>query len=402
MSETCDVVVVGLGGMGAAALAHLARVRPRLRVVGVEQHEIPHAFGSSHGSSRVIRTAYFEDPRYVPLLYRSYELWRELERDSGAQLYTQTGCLNLGPRAHPLMRSLLECVRVHALPHDLLDAAALRKRFPAFSVDDEVIGLHEEDAGILQPEKCTAAHVEVAVRNGARVLVHERVLRLDVTATATATGKAIDVVTDKRTLSCAHVVLSIGPWLPSVPGAALYSPLASLMSRMTAQRQVQLWFAPPNETFAFGAFPVFIHFGRYEGDGAYYGMPPHGGNGVKVCRHGGGVPTTPDVVDRSTTAADIDDVRAFLRRTLPALGDEPVTRSEVCMYTMTPDAHFVVGRPPIDPIDDAPIVVLGGFSGHGYKMASAIGEIACELVTSGRSQQDISIFDPARLLTSPA
>lgn len=364
MSDTCDVVVIGLGAMGAASLFHLAKAG--VRAVGIEQHDIPHALGSSYGSSRVIRKAYFEDARYVPFLERSYALWRELEQDSGESLYTRTGCINLGPREHPDLRSVVGTVTTHALPYELLNARAIHERFPAFRVDDDVVGVYEEDAGILAPERCTIAHVDGAKRRGARVHVHERVIDMRMRA------DGVDVVTDKRTIACAHVVRAMGPWLGH--------------ARLHVTRQMQLWFAPPNEAFA---IPVFIQFGR-DREGTYYGMPPHEGQGVKVCRHGGGVTTTPDTIDRDVRDADVEDVRGYLRRSLPALARQPLTRSAVCMYTMTPDANFVVGR-------DERVTVLGGFSGHGFKMASVVGEIASELATNGRTRFDVSFFDPARL-----
>jgi monomeric sarcosine oxidase len=378
--ESCDVVVLGLGAMGAASLFHLAKAG--VRAIGVEPHDIPHALGSSYGSSRVIRKAYFEDARYVPFLERSYALWHALEEESGATLYTKTGCINLGPRDHPDLRSVVGTVTQHALPYELLDAAAIRERFPAFRVDDDVVGVFEEDAGILQPERCTTTHCELAVRHGARIHAHERVIDV-----RTRAG-GVDVVTDKRSIACGHVVVSMGPWLPSTSLAAVQS----VSAKMHAIRQMQLWFAPPNATFAHGMFPVFIQFGRPErSEGTYYGMPPHQGNGVKVCRHGGGVTTTPDTIDRDVRDTDVEDVRGYMRRSLPALAEEPLTRSAVCMYTMTPDANFVVGR-----VDER-ATILGGFSGHGFKMASVIGEIASELATKGKTTLDISLFDPARL-----
>lgn len=390
MRETCDVVVLGLGGMGAAALYHLAK--KRLRVVGVEQHVVPHALGSSHGSSRVIRKAYFEDARYVPILERSYALWKELEHESGAQLYTRTGCLNVGPRDHDDIRALVACVQEHALPHELLDARAIEQRFPAFRMRDDVLGVLEEDAGVLAPERCTAAHVARAVANGARVHAHERVVDVRVTS------QGVEVRTDRRAIACGHVVVAAGPWLPSLANVPGVARIARLL-RVT--RQVQLWFAPGGATYAFGAFPVFIELGvpvasGGESTAAYYGMPPLHGDGVKVCRHGDGATTSPDAIDRTVHERDIEDVRAYLTASLPRLAEEPVTRSAVCMYTMTPDGHFAVGE-----LDDGTshgrVVLLGGFSGHGYKMACAMGEIVSELVVDGKSRLDIALFDPARL-----
>jgi sarcosine oxidase/N-methyl-L-tryptophan oxidase len=210
-------------------------------------------------------------------------------------------------------------------------------------------------------------------------------------------GDRVIVVTDADTLRARRVVLSVGPWLPSL-GAGLVVPgVRELCAKLVVLRQVQCWFEPPPATApaapaapAADGLPAFIQF--LDDGRAYYGIPAFGGDGVKVCRHGGGAPVaSPDALDRRVHAADVDDVRGFLRGALPALAAQPLTRGAVCMYTMSPDGHFVVGA-----LAEGKVVVLGGFSGHGFKMASAIGEIASELALDGKAALDVSLFDPAR------
>lgn len=382
--EQFDVVVLGVGGMGAAALCHLAK--RGCRAIGIEQHEIAHGFGSSHGISRVIRKVYFEDPRYVPLLERSYQLWRQLEVDVGAPLLHVTGCLNLGTRDHELMVAVLENARLHRLPHEVLEASAIRSRFPAFHVNDDVIGVYEDDAGILAVEPCTQAHVTMARRHGAVVREHTEVKDVEM-------GARVRVTTSHGVIEASSIVFACGPWSPTSPF------MSRIAHRLVATRQVQTWFPSSLPHFSKGRFPVFIHF--FEGRSAkrggvvegrnFYGMPPFGGAGVKIARHGGGVATTPDSVERTPTAADEEEVRSYLRSALPEL-DGPTSAMEVCMYTMTPDEHFLVGHVP----GHSNAVVLGGFSGHGYKMATVMGEIAADLVVDGRTRHEIAFFDPAR------
>ncbi|HEY8086562.1 MAG TPA: N-methyl-L-tryptophan oxidase [Polyangiaceae bacterium] len=385
MSARCDVLVLGVGGMGAAALAHLAS--RGLSVIGVEQDRVPSERGSSVGETRVIRKAYAEDPRYVPLLERAYVLWRALEAESGEALFVRTGCLNIGPPGHPAIAGVLASVARHGLPHQHLQADELRARFalePA--AGDE--GIFEEDAGFLRVEACTRAHARRAQSCGAELRTRTPVCALDVTA-----GGVRATLADGETLSADRAVVAAGPWLGSAP--ALREVARAL--RLTVERQVQLWFRPTEPARARPpTLPAFIHFTPR---GAFYGIPPDDAPGlepaVKVCRHHGGEATTADALDRAVRPDDEETVRAYLRAHLPAAAG-PLVRSRVCMYTNTPDEHFVVGALARWPH----VVVLGGFSGHGYKMASVIGEIAADLLTEGRCAFDLTMFDPARFHTS--
>jgi sarcosine oxidase len=380
MTRRHDVLVVGVGGMGAAALAHLAD--RGLSVVGVEQDEVPSARGSSAGETRVIRKAYAEDPRYVPLLVRAYALWRELEGRSGARLFERVGCLNLGPADHAAIRGVVESVSRHGLPHEVLDADGVRARFAVVPRAGDV-GVFEQDAGFLRVFACTEAHAQWARARGAELRTGVRVTELDVRA-----GGVRARLDDGTAIEADHAVVSAGPWLASAP--ALRGVARALA--LAVERQVQLWFAPAApEALAPPRLPAFIHF---TDRGAFYGIPPdpaHPSPAVKVCRHHGGEPTSADALDRAVRPADEADVRAYVRDHLPA-ADGPLVRAHVCMYTNTPDEHFVVGALPGTPH----VVVLGGFSGHGYKMASVVGEIAADLVVAGRSAFDLGMFSPAR------
>jgi len=385
-----DVVVLGVGGMGAAALDHLAG--RGVKVIGIEQDQVPSERGSSSGDTRVIRKAYFEDPRYVPLLERAYVLWRELEAHAREPLLETTGCINLGPPEHPAIVGVRESAHHHRLAHEVLDAAEVKARFPAFAPAPNEIGVFEADGGFLRVEACTRAHARRAVERGATLRTQTRVtaLSLDGGNGKSSGNRGVRVTLDDGTvIEAERAVISAGAWLASAP--ALREVLGRLP--LVVQRQVQLWFRPLEAGVVTPPlFPAFIHF---DGERAFYGVPLHGERGeepaLKVCRHGAGEPTTADALDRVLRDDDVEQVRTWMRARLPA-GDGPLLRSRVCMYTCTPDSHFVVGA-----LREHPqVVLLGGFSGHGYKMASVIGEIAADLTTTGQTPFDLGLFDPAR------
>lgn len=361
-----DVIVLGVGGVGSAALMHLAR--RGLRTVGFEQHGVAHDRGSSHGGTRVIRKAYGEGAAYVPLLQRAYELWRELERESGASLLHLVGCLNLGPREHGFISGVVESAQQHGLPHEVLDAAAVRERFPMFAPAPGDVGVFEADAGLLAVEDCTRAHVSLALKHGATLReerVDELVLERD--------GVVVNGMRAKKLVVCA------GPWLKSQTW------FPELARQLTVRRQVQCWF--PRTPISQG-LPCFIHF--LDERRSFYGLPAFGARGPKVCQHKDGEVTTADTVTRETSDTDSDPVRSYLRAHLPGL-DAPPTERKTCLYSMTGDEHFLLGALP-----NQPVVVLGGFSGHGFKFASVLGEIAAELVERGESRFELSLFAPLR------
>lgn len=379
MSGRVDVLVLGLGGMGAAALAHLAA--RGLSVVGVDQDTVPSLRGSSVGETRVIRKAYAEDPRYVPLLVRAYDLWGELEARSGRRLFTRVGCLNLGPAEHPAIQGVLESAERHGLPHRRFAEAEVRARFSVVPQPGD-LGVFEEDAGYLAVEACTEAHLAWATTCGAQVR-QARVTALDVAGSSVRA-----ILDDGSSLTADHAVVAAGPWLGSTPAFRELSRDLPLY----VERQVQLWFHPVDRDAARApALPAFIHF--VDG-GPFYGIPlddSHASPAVKVCRHHGGAQTTADTLDRVVRPEDEATVRGYMRAHLP-VADGPLLRSRVCMYTNTPDEHFVVGS-----LSRAPhVVLLGGFSGHGYKMASVMGEIAADLVERGQSAFDLGMFAPER------
>jgi sarcosine oxidase len=344
-----SVVVVGLGAMGAAAAWRLAEAG--MRTTGVDQYSPPHSHGSSHGESRIIRTAYMEHPDYVPLVRRAWALWRELEQTTGTSLLTPTGGLMLGPPDCEVVTGTLRAVAEHALPHEVLDTAELRRRFDRHVVDDDYVGVYEHDAGVLRPEAGVAAMLTAARAAGAELLT-------DVAATEVHPDGV--VLADGRRLPADAVVLAVGAWSQG------------WLDSLDVQRRVQCWYpvAEPAR-FAPARFPVFI---RWDAGTAWYGFPTLDGTTVKLAVHhapGLNDPSDPQVGARPAGVGDAAAMAPLVAR-LRGVWREPA-RMTPCRYTLTPHGHFVVDR-------WAGLVLLAGFSGHGFKFAPAVGELAVQLV----------------------
>ncbi len=378
-----DVIVLGLGGMGSAAAAHLA-ARGK-RVLGLEQFTAPHDRGSSHGHSRVIRQAYFEHPAYVPLLLRAYELWRELERDTGRELLFLPGGLMLGAPDSEVVSGSLHSARKHGLPHEELDAREIRRRFPQFRIGDDTVALFERAAGLVFCERAVTAHLEAAARRGAKLLFEEPVLRWQPTPNG-----GVTVTTAKATYSASQLVITPGPWAPAL--------LAELGVPFVVERQVLYWFQPPGGVAPFlpERFPIYIW--QQPSGATPYGSPavdgPGGGVKVAFYRKPVAEPCTPDSVDRRIRDDDVADMRMAIREFLPEL-DGMLVKAVTCLYTLTPDLNFVIGPHPAHP----QVQVAAGFSGHGFKFCSVVGEVLADLVTAGCSRHDIGLFGPTRFAT---
>jgi sarcosine oxidase len=380
-----DVIVVGLGAMGSAAAFHLAR--RRRRVLGLDAFSPGHTFGSSHGESRIIRQAYFEHPNYVPLLRRAYTLWEALQADAGVPLLHLAGGLFVGPADSPLVAGSLTSARQHAVPHELLDAAEIRRRVPVMRPRDDEVGLFEPGAGFLRPERCIEAHLRLARQAGAD-LRHDEPVR-----SWQALPDAVEVVTAAGRYRAARAVFTTGAWL----GDLLAGPAAAsgLRLPLRPERNVVTWLEPMTEREGFTPprFPVFIWDDGPAG--TYYGVPHVERPGVKVGRHGSGEWCKPETVRREVTPADVAPVRRFVARAMPDL-DGVAAASSVCLYTNTPDMHFVIDRHPEWP----QVAYAGGFSGHGFKFASVVGEILADLATTGRATPAADFLRASRLTGS--
>jgi sarcosine oxidase len=375
---TYEVIVVGLGGMGSAAAYQLSRRSKR--VLGLEKFSPAHDRGSSHGRSRIIRQAYFEDPAYVPLLLRAYELWEQLERETNQDLMTLTGGLMIGRRESELVSGSVRSAEEHGLPYELLDAGEIRARFPALSPDPETVALYEEKAGFLRPEETVRAHLDRADSLGAQLRFEEPVLSWE------ASPSGVRVRTPEGSYEAERLVITPGAWAPQL--------LWGLGLPLEVERQVMYWFEPTGgvEPFLWDRFPIFI----WEPDDGnwFYGFPAQEDDrGVKAAFYrAGGVPTTPETIDREVHDEEIDFIRAYLAKYVPELAGRCLD-ARVCMYTNTPDLHFVISLHP----DHPQVAIACGFSGHGYKFCSVVGEVLTDLVVDGVTSYPIDLFSPERL-----
>jgi sarcosine oxidase len=371
VAMTYDVIVVGLGALGSAAAYHLARRGQR--VLGLEQFTPVHALGSSHGESRIIRLAYHEHPNYVALLRRAYTLWEALEREASGELLRITGGLFIGPEHGEVFAGALESARLHNLPHEVLSAADVRRRYSVFHPSDGDVAFYEPNAGVLFPERCITAHLRLAAAAGATLRYETAVTRI------TAKDGGVEVETAGETFHAARVVVTAGAWLGRL--------LASLRLSLEPERNVVFWFEPRSlpERFDSDRFPIFIW--ERGAEGTFYGLPHVGLPGVKVACHHTGEVVDPDRVRREVDAADEAPVRHFVERCIPDLAGS-LAGSTVCLYTNTPDRHFVVDRHPEHP----EVVFAGGCSGHGFKFASVLGEVLADLAITGAASARIDFL----------
>jgi len=365
-----DVIVIGVGGMGSAATYHLAR--RGVRVLGLEQFDIPHDRGSSHGVNRIIRLAYFEHPSYVPLLQRAYQLWRDIENLSGERLLIITGSIDAGlPSSETVKGSLLAC-DLHHLPHEVLDASTLRRRFPGYRLPDDMIAVHQPDGGFVLSERAIVAYVMAAQDLGAEVHAREPVVAWEMT------GDHIEVRTAHDTYRAGRLVITAGPW------ASRMVPVLGRLAR--PERQVLIWTQPLRpEYFRLGAFPVC---NLRTSEGHYYAFPVYGVPGFKLGRyHHRYEHTDPDAVDREIHPEDEAVLRDGIRRYFPD-ADGPTMAMKTCLFTNSPDEHFILDRHP----QHANVAIAAGFSGHGFKFCSVVGEIMADLALEGKSRHDLVLF----------
>jgi len=368
--STYDVIVAGLGAMGSAIAFHLAR--RGVRVLGLDRFAPPHPFGSSHGRTRIIREAYFEHPLYVPLVRRAYELWAELEELSRRRILLRTGGLMIGPPDGTLVAGARRSALEHGLPFEEISAEGVRKRAPGFRPAEDMVAIEEPRAGMLFPEPVIDSHLELARTAGAELRFGEPIVEW------AATGDAIEIGTPRGSYTAGRLALAVGAWLPDL--------LAQLALPLTVNRQVLHWYRPdpPTPLFDPERFPVFIC--EHAPDALWYGFPDTG-DGVKVAVHHQGEPTHPDTLERTVTEEEAAPVEALLRRFMPAaLG--PRIESAVCMYTNTPDHHFIVDAHP----EHREVILVSPCSGHGFKFSPVIGELVADLITGTAARFDLTPF----------
>lgn len=381
MLADADVAVVGLGAMGSMTLWRLAE--RGIAAIGIDRFAPPHDRGSSHGESRLIRTAYAEGAFYVPLLREAWRLWRELEAQSGAELLTETGALMIGPRDGDLVAQSLASARTHRLEHQLLGASEAAARWPqhVMSHDDEV--LFEAAAGVLRPEACISAALDRARALGATVREGTRVQAIE----SERSGVTLRL-DGADALRAKHCVVCAGAWTSTL--------LPELASHLRVERQVTAWFAATEpDAFVPARFPIFVR--ELTGGRLRYGVPAIDGRAIKLAVHHEGATADPDALERDVSDADLAPLDAYAAGMLRGVAPGAV-RAIACMYTNTPDEHLLIGSVPSRPC----LTVAGGCSGHSFKFAAVFGDIAASLAAGEPAPHDVTRLAVDRLLGEPA
>ena len=377
MNLTFDIAIIGAGAIGSAAVYHLAKTGRKILVL--DQYAPPHRFGSSHGESRIIREAYFESPIYVPLVQQAYKLWDELEKESGKKLFLKTGGLMLGDKKRRVFQGASKSAIQHNVPHEYLDSAAIKKRFPAFNPSEDTVALFEQNAGILFPEECITTQLQLAKRIGVSFHFGETVAFIQ------SKNDEVEIITDKARYKSNKVIVSAGAWMDEL--------FPELHLPLSVKRQVLFWFkcrGRTAENFSPGNFPVYIW--EHEENKIFYGFPDLG-HGIKIAIHHGGQLTTANMVDRNVSSQEINEVAALLNRFFNV--EATFDRSSVCMYTNTPDENFIIDYHP----SNQNIILVSACSGHGFKFSSAIGKILCDMIVEKPLSFDISVFNLQRMIS---
>lgn len=370
-----DVIVIGAGSMGMAAGYFLSKSGKKTLLI--DSFNPPHNKGSHHGETRIIRHAYGEGEKYVPLALKAQELWYDLEKLTGKQLFLQTGVLNMGDEKTDFIQNIISSSKNYSLPLEILDSSEVSKRWPGITLPKEFIGCFEPTSGVLKCEECIEAYQELAEQNGATLVTNSKVKDLSVH------GNKVTVQTDNQTFTADSLVVSAGAW-----SGSLLSKL-DLNLPLTPVRKTFAWFDADEDLYNDKDFPAF----SFESpQGLFYGFPSIDGAGLKVGRHDGGVAINPDetISEFSEQEQDATDIKQFLQSYMPSTNQ--MKFGKTCMYTLTPDEDFIIDLHP----KYSNVAIASGFSGHGFKFSSIVGKILSDLIISGKTEQNISSFSIKR------
>ncbi len=377
-AEAYDTIVVGLGAMGSATLYHLAARGQR--VLGLEQFAPGHSLGSSHGDSRIIREQYFEHPLYVPLVQRASELWRELEHKVGSPLMSINGGLMIGTPDGAVVTGTIRSAIDHHLPYEVLSPNEVNARFPAFQLSPELVAVYDPHAGILDPDACNRAHIMAARVIGADVRFQDRVSAWSID------GEGVKVKTPSGEYYAANLVLTTGAWTHDIA--------PELDLPLVVERQVIFWFDVERSRTEYARDRLPIYLFQNGPDAFCYGFPRLMRGAKAGIHHGGETATSPEKIRRSASPGEVDALRDALRPILPLIADAPIREAAICLYTNTPDSHFLIDRHPNHP----QVLLSSPCSGHGFKFASAVGEDQAQMIVDGASKLDLS---PIRISRFP-
>ena len=380
MGKVYDVAVIGVGGMGSAACWRMAQAG--LSVLGLEQFSIPNTRGSSHGATRILRLGLHESSKYVPMVMRAVELWRDAEKKSGEKLFHAVGSIDVAEPHSRIFWGSQDACRTCDISHEILNAREVRRRFPAIHPTDSMMAVYQHGSGFVLPELAICTHVNLALAAGADIHGHEKTLGWE------KKGSVYRIETDRGFYEAEQLVITAGAWLGKLLGQENVP--------VTAERCVLGWFAPRRNAaqLSKGQLPVWIV--DSEQTGHFYGFPIHGNPGFKLgrLRESPSPAIDPDLIRREPDHADEMEMREFLAQCFPDANGSMLSM-ETCFFENTPDRS-----PIIDEIEgESGCWILGGFSGHGYKYASAVGEIACDLVRQRTPKVDLSPFQLNRFHT---
>ena len=374
-----DAIVVGMGGMGSATAYQLAR--RGLKVLGLEKHNLLHDMGSSHGLTRIIRLPYYEHPSYVPLLFRAYELWRQLENLTGERILFVTGGIDAGPENGRIVQGSLAACKEHSLRHEVLDAGQLHERFPGVCLSKDMVSVYSPDSGFVLSERAISLYTRLALDLGAEIHARQPVVGWEVRP------DSIIVRTDTATYSTSRLIICAGAWTSKL--------LHALSKILQPERQVLIWTRPLRpEIFQLGAFPIF---NLQSPEGHFYGFPVYDFPGFKIGRyHHRNEKVDPDAMDRECHSEDEAVLREGIARYFPE-ANGPTLALKVCLFTNTPDEHFILDAHP----ESDRVFIAAGFSGHGFKFCSVVGEIMAELASSGATRHNLDLFRLSRDFKPP-
>lgn len=380
MEKHYDVIIVGGGSMGAAAAYYLAKEQKDVLVI--DRFSIPNTYGSHHGHTRMLRLGYGNGGKYVPLVKKSLDLWKELEQETGKDLYRQTGAITIGNPNSRFVKEAIDSSIKFNLVHEEMNASMIMERWPGIQIPDDYFGCYDPESGLLFSEECIMTYKGEALRLGADVMENQAVEGIDVE------GEVVTVRTPNGDFTSNKIIITAGAWIPTL--------LPDLNLPIQIIRKTIGWFKPTVQQLYNGDFPCFI----FDTDtiGHYYGFPDFDGGGLKLGRMDLGVESNPDQLNREFGAYEDDegDIRGFLEQFLPHAAGE-LLDGATSMFSMTHDHDFIVD---VHPTNDN-VIIAGGFSGHGFKFASAIGHILSELATHGTSTSDISFLSLGRFESLP-
>lgn len=377
MTTHYDAVILGAGAMGAAAAYHLSKAGQH--VLLLEQFELNHHKGSSIDHSRIIRYSY-DHPAYIKLAKAAYPLWQELEEVSGEALYTRTGGIDFGSPQTSTLAETLSSLQTMNIPHEVLSAKDAQQRFPQFRFRDDWQVIYQPDSGFLSAERCVLTHIRMAQQNGAEVRANSPVTSVEVRQ------ESVTIKTEYDRIEAGRLIITAGSWAKSI-----LEPLG-LSLPLTPLRCQIAYFAPEEKaSFEPDQFPVFIAHLKGEYPWMPYGIPSHLESGVKIGLHGGQAVKHPSEVNYVPDDEPVEQIRVFARNHIPQ-ADAPLKLTRICLYTMTPDEHFIIDKHPAYPH----VIFAAGFSGHGFKFSAVVGSIVRDLALTGHTSHDIDLFKASR------